>query len=239
MGRAISFVLLVGVVVIVLLVVGTYTFLPPLLEGYAARNLQERLGLAETPGVELTSDPPPLVLLGQFSDARVVLPPTATGNVRPDEVAIDLDPFDVDVWGSVSSGGLRTETPVAGDLRVELSEAEVNRIATSGVSEFPVTGVDLMEGSVLVGSEVSVFGFPVPVGVGGGVEVRDGSLVFLPSRVEAFGATVPEDVAAELLEGTDFVYPLGEQYGGAVVTGAELREDRAVLVGELGELPVG
>lgn len=235
MRRVIGFVL----IVIVLLVIGTYTFLPPLLEGYVARNLQDRLGLAETPGVELTSDPPPRMLLGQFSGGRVILPPTATGNVRPDEVTIDLDPFDVDVRGSVSNGGLQTGTPITGDLRVELSEAEVNRIATSGISDFPVTGVDLREGSVLVGSEVSLLGFPVPVGVEGGVEVRDGSLVFLPRRVEAFGATVPEDVAAGLLEGTDFVYPLGEQYGGAVVTGAELREDRAVLVGELDELPVG
>ena len=52
-------------------------------------------------------------------------------------------------------------------------------------------------------------------------------------------STVPEDVAAHLLEGTSFVYPLGEQYGRSVVTSAELREDRVVLFGELGELPVG
>lgn len=221
------------------LIIGTYIFLPPILEGYVARNLQDQLGLAETPGVNLTSDPPPRMLLGEFADGRVVLPPGVTGNLRPDEVAIDLDPFHVDIPGSISSGGLRTETPLTGDLRVELSEAEVNRIATSQVISFPITGVDLREGSVLVNSEVSVLGFPIPVGVEGGVKVEDGSLVFLPSRVEAFGATVPEDVAAQLLEGTSFVYPLGEQYGGSVVTGAELREDQVVLIGELGELPVG
>ena len=225
--------LLVGAV----LVIGAYTFLPPLLEGYVARNLQDRLGLAEAPEVDLTSDPPPRLLLGEFSDGRVVLPSVSADGVRPDEVAIDLEPFDIDVPGSVG-GGLRTESPLTGGLRVELSEAEVNRIATSQVSSFPVTGVDLREGSVLVGSEASVLGFSVPVAVEGGVEVQGGSLVFVPNRVEAFGATVPEDVAAELLEGTSFVYPLGEQYGGSVVTGAELREDRVVLTGELGELPV-
>lgn len=227
--------LLVGAI----LLLGTYTFLPPILEGYVARSLQDRLGLAETPGVGLTSDPPPRMLLGEFSDGRVVLPPYETGNVRPDEVAIDLDPFDVDVPGSISSGGLRTEAPLTGDLRVELSEAEVNRIAASQVTSFPITGVDLREESVLVGSEVSVLGFPIPVGVEGGVEVEGGSLVFVPSRVEAFGATVPEDVTAQLLEGTSFVYPLGEQYGGGVVTSTELRENRVVLFEELGELPVG
>lgn len=227
--------LLVGAV----LVVGTYTFLPPLVEGFVARDLRDSLGLAETPEVDLTSDPAPRMLFGEFSDGSVVLPPAVAGNVRPDEVAIDLDPFDVDVSGSVSGGGLRTEAPLTGDLRVELSEAEVNRIAASEVASFPITGVDLREGSVLVGSEVSIFGFPIPVGVEGGVEVQGGSLVFVPSRIEAFGATVPEDVSAELLKGTSFVYPLGEQFGGSVLTGAELREDRVVLTGELGALPVG
>ena len=231
--------LLAGAVLVVLLIVGAYTFLPPIVEGYVARSLEERLGLAEAPGVELTSDPPPRMLLGEFSDGRVALPPKAAGNVRPDAVTIDLDPFDVDIPASVSGGGLRTESPLTGDLRVELSEAEVNRIASSEVTSFPITGVDLREGSALVGSEVSVFGFPVPVGVEGGVEVRDGSLVFVPGRVEAFGVALPEDVSAELLQGTSFVYPLGEQFGGSVVTGVELWEDRAVLLGEIGELPVG
>ena len=230
-----GFALLVGAV----LVVGTYTVLPPLVEGYVARNLQESLGLPETPEVDLTSDPAPLMLLGEFADGRVSLPPSVAGNVRPEEVAIDLDPFDVDVTASVSDGALRTEAQVTGGLRVELSEAEVNRIATSQVSSFPITGVDLRQGSVFVGSEVDVFGFPVPVGVEGGVEVADGSLIFVPGRVEAFGTTVPEDVSAALLEGTSFVYPLGEQFGGSVITGAELLEDRVVLTGELGELPVG
>ncbi|WP_166396408.1 LmeA family phospholipid-binding protein [Rubrobacter marinus] len=227
--------LLVGAV----LVVGTYTVLPPLVEGYVARNVQDRLGLAETPEVDLTSEPAPFMLLGEFSDGRVSLPPSVAGNVSPEEVAIDLDPFDVDVTGSVRGGALRTEAPVTGGLRVELSEAEVNRIATSQVSSFPVTGVDLREGSALVGSEVAVLGFPVPVGVEGGVEVQDGALVFVPSRVEAFGTTLPEDLTGQLLEGTSFTYALGEQYGGSVVTGAELLEDRVVLTGELGELPVG
>lgn len=227
--------LLVGVV----LVVGTYTFIPPLLEGYVARNVQDRLGLAETPEVALTSDPAPLMLLGRFSDGRVVLPPGSAGNVRPEEVAMDLDPFNVNLRESVSSGGLRTEAPVSGDLRVELSEAEVSRIAGSEVTSFPITSVDLREGSVLVNSEVSFLGVPLPVGVEGGVGVRGGSLVFVPSGVEAFGATVPEDIAAQLLGGTSFVYPLGEQFGGSVVTGAEVREDRVVLMGELGAVPVG
>lgn len=229
--------LLVVAVLAVLLVVGTYTFLPPLIEGYVARDLQSRLGLAETPEVELTSDPAPRMLLGQFSDGRVVLPPSETSNVRPDEVAIDLDSFDVDVSESISSGGFRTEAPLTGDLQVELSEAEVNRIASSQVTSYPITGVDLREGSALVGSEVSILGFPVPVGAEGGVEVQDNSLVFLPTRVEAFGSTVPQGVSDELLEGASFVYPLGEQFGGSTVTGAELREDRVVLTGEL-EAPV-
>ena len=232
---------LIGLVllVVIVLIIGTYTFIPALLEGYVARAVQDQMGLAETPEVDLTSDPAPLILLGRFSDGRVVLPSSVAGNVRPDEVAIDLDPFDVDVRESISTRGLVTEAPVTGDLRLELSEAEVNRIASSQVTSFPITGVDLREGSVLVNSEVYVLGVPLPVGVEGGVEVQGGSLVFLPSGVEAFGATVPEGIAAELLGGTSFVYPLGEQFGGSVLTGVALREDRVVLAGELGTLPVG
>ena len=179
------------------------------------------------------------MLLGQFSDGRVVLPSSVAGNVRPDEVAIDLDPFDVNVGESISSGRLRTQAPVTGNLRLELSEAEVNRIASSQVTSFPITGVDLREGSVLVNSEVYILGVPLPVGVEGGVEVQDGALVYLPSGVEAFGATVPEGLAAELLGGTSFVYPLGEQFGGSVLTGVASQGDRIVLTGELGTLPVG
>ncbi len=227
--------MLVGAV----LVVGAYTFLPPLLEGYVARSVQDRLGLAETPEVELTSDPAPRMLLGEFSDGRVVLPPVEAGNVRPDEIAIDLDSFNVDILGSVSSGGLQTEAPLTGDLRVELSEAEVNRIAASQLTSFPITGVDLREGSVLVRSETSAFGVLVPVGVEGGVEVQGGALVFMPSRAEAFGMTLPERLTGKLREGTSFVYPVGEQFGGSVVTGAEVQEDRIVLKGELGTLPIG
>lgn len=235
LGRTLGLVLLVGAV----LVVGTYIFLPFLLEGYVARNMQDKLGLAETPEVDLTSDPALRMLLGEFSGGRVELPSITTGNVHPDKVAIDLDPFDVDLSGSISSGGLLTKAPVTGHLRVELSEAEVNRIAASKVTSFPITGVDLRRGSVLVHSKASVFGLSVPVGVEGGIEVRGGALAFLPVRVEAFGMTLPEDLAAQLLGDTSFVYPLGEQFGGSAITGAELQEDRIVLTGELGELPVG
>lgn len=233
-GRTVVYLLLAGV-----LLVGAYAVVPAILEGYVARDVQGRLGLSETPEVDLTSDPAPLMFLGQFSGGRVVLPAARAGNVRPDEVAIDLDPFDVDVLGSLSSGTLRTEEPITGDLRVELSEAEVNRIASSRVTAFSITGVDLREGSVLVRSEASAFGVSVPVGIEGRVEARDGSLVFLPYRAQALGTTLPEELSGPLLDGTSFVYPLGEQFGGSMVTGVELRENQAILTGELGELPVG
>jgi hypothetical protein len=49
--------------------IGTYTFLPPLIEGAVARSVQDRLGLEETPGVELERGPPPEMLAGRFSGA--------------------------------------------------------------------------------------------------------------------------------------------------------------------------
>ena len=43
-----------------------YFVLPTVLEGYVARDVQERLGLAEEPGVELDSNPQWEMLLGEF-----------------------------------------------------------------------------------------------------------------------------------------------------------------------------
>jgi hypothetical protein len=78
--------------------------LPSLLEGLVARNLQDGLGLAEAPEVNLVSDPAPSVLWGRFEEGEITLTNPEFGGVRPDEVMIDLEPFDIDVRGSVASG---------------------------------------------------------------------------------------------------------------------------------------
>jgi hypothetical protein len=53
---------------------------------------------------------------------RITLASPDFDDVRPDEVTADLDPFDLDVLGSLNRGWVKTEEPLLGNLRVELSE---------------------------------------------------------------------------------------------------------------------
>lgn len=221
-------------------VVGTYTFLPPFFERAVAQDVQDRLGLRDSPEVDLTSDPPPRMLRGTFSGGSVEIPGVSLGGVRPENVAVDLDPFGVDAIRSVRGGRMVAETTITGDLRVELSEREVSRVVQENATEFPVTGVQLSGGRALVESEAQVFGIRVPVGVEGEPVVRDGSLVFEPREVIAAGNPVPENLAAGFLEGRNFSYPLDDNLprgldGG--ITGARIEGETLVLSGSV-DLPV-
>lgn len=221
-------------------VIGTYTLVPLLLEGLVARNLRDGLGLAEAPEVKLVSDPAPNVLLGEFEEGEVTLTNTELGGVRPDEVTVDLDPFDLDVPGSVASGSIESEGPLSGALRAELSEEEVARLVNSSDTlTTPVSGVRFEEGYLVVGFEVEALGARVPAGVEGEVVLRDGGeLSFEPGRLEVLGEPLPERLTGKLLEGVDFAYPVELPFEGEV-SGVEVREDRLVLTGEARNLPVG
>ena len=205
-----------------------------------ARNLQDGLGLAEAPEVNLVSDPAPNMLLGRFEEGEVTLTNPELGGVRPDEVALDLEPFDLDMPGSVASGRIESEGPLSGALRAELSEEEVARLVNSSDTlTTPVSGARLEEGYLVVGFEVEALGGRVPVGVEGEVVLRDvGELGFEASRLEVLGEPLPERLTRRLLEGVDFAYPVELPFEGEV-SGVEVREDRLVLTGEARDLPVG
>ena len=236
MFRALLALLAAALLLCAVALISTYTFLPPLLENLAARDLQDRLGLSERPEVDLTSDPPPNVLLGRFEEGRVTITNLELGGVRPDKATVDLGPFDLDVLRSLVSGRIRGEGPLSGALRVELSEEEVARLASAGAPGVRITGVELREEYLTVGSEVEVLGARVPVRVEGGFDLRDGKLRFEPSRLEALGASVPRQFTQDLLRGTSFAYPVELPFG--EVSGVELREDRLVLTGEVENLSV-
>jgi hypothetical protein len=145
-------------------VVGAFAFLTPLLESYVSRSIQEEIGLAEAPEVDLRSEPSPDALSKRFEDGRVTLTdPELADGVRPEEVTVDLAPFDLDVIGSVAGGRARTEGPLSGTLRAELPEEEVAKIVSSATAA-PVTDVELEEGYLIVGSEVEILGARFPVG---------------------------------------------------------------------------
>jgi hypothetical protein len=169
-------------------VIGIYTLLPYLLEGLVARNLRDGLGLAEAPEVNLVSDPAPSVLLGRFEEGEISLTNSELGGVRPDEVKIYLEPLDLDVPASVTSGRIESEGPLSGTLRAELSEGEVARLANASNNlAAPVRNLRLEEGYLVVGFEVEAPGARIPVGVEGEVALRDGELLFEPRRLEVLG----------------------------------------------------
>jgi hypothetical protein len=233
-----GFLLTLLVLAVLVLLIVPYFVLPPVLENLVARNVQDRLGLAERPGVELDSDPQWEMLLGEFSSGNVSVGQTDLGGVRAEDVSMDLDPFSVDVGESVQSRTAVVRRPVSGQVRLTVSEDEVSRLAGQN-AEVPVNGVELKRSGVTVESEASVLGTTFPVAVDGGVVVEGDALVFQPETVRAAGMTVPGYLADSLLAGTAFRYPVeGLPYGGTL-TGAETREGAVVLTGRVSGVELG
>jgi hypothetical protein len=230
--------LIILVVLAALALVLPYFVLPPVLENLVARNVQDRLGLAERPGVELDSDPQWEMLLGEFSSGNVSVGQADLGGVRAEDVSMDLDPFSVAVGESVQSRTAVTRRPVSGQVRLSVSEDEVSRLAGQD-AEVPVNGVELRRDGVTVESEATVLGMTFPVAVEGGVGVQGNALVFEPGTVRAAGMTVPADLADSLLAGTAFRYAVeGLPYGGRL-TGAETVEGAVVLTGRVSGVELG
>ena len=220
-------------------ILGAYTFLPPLIDGLVARSLQDGLGLVDAPRVDLESDPAPGVILGEFQGGEVTLADPDLGGVRPDEVSVNLDPFDLDVPGSVANGRIESKGPLSGTFRAELSEEEVARITTSSnTAVTPVKSVRLGEGYAVLGSEAEVWGTRVPIDVEGDVDLGDGELRFVPERLELLGAPLPGRLSRELLGGMSFSYPIVLPFDGEVTT-LEVHEGRLVIGGEARDLPLG
>jgi hypothetical protein len=220
--------------------IGSYTFLPPSLGAMVGRGVQRDVGLADTPNVELKSQPPPNMLAGKFSQGRIDMGEfDLGGGVRLNRVTIDLDPFDVDVIGSVTSGALKSEKPLSGDMRAELSEKAVTDIARSRIKQFPVKGVDLEKDSVRVSSQIELLGLAVPVSVEGGLKARDNALTFEPRSERAFGVPIPKGITDSLLAGTDFTYPLDGLPYDTQITGVELQKDRMILTGKAKRISLG
>lgn len=240
MLRALAAIAVLVLAAAAVLIVGTYTFLPPMVEGVAAREIGQRLDLETDPKVDLSSDPPPSMLAGRFSGGSVVLGDLDLDGVRAEGVSVDLDPFRVDVPASLRAGALKREEPLSGALEAEIPEAEVARLVRErSEAEVPVSDVRVEPGAVSVGSEVSVLGTSVPASARGPVSLRGGELVFEPREVEALGLTVPQDLADQFLSEVDFSYPLGDLPYGAEVTDIRAERGRLVLSGRAERIPVG
>jgi hypothetical protein len=220
--------------------VGVYALLPPLLEGLVARNLQDGFGLVEKPEVDLTSDPAPKVLLGKFEEGEITLANTELGGVRPNEVKIFLEPFDLDLPASVASGSIKSEVPLFGMLRAELSEREVATLAAfSETPAAPVREVRLEDGYIVVEFGVEVLGTRVPVNVEGDAVLRDGGkLGFEAARWEVLGEPLPEGPTQRLLEEVNFAYSIELPFEGEL-SKVDAHKDRLVLTGGVRNLSAG
>jgi hypothetical protein len=228
----------VVVPLVVVFLVGPYTFLPSLVEYAVARDLKARLGAEKPPDVKLKSDPPLRMLAGEFSGGRIIMKNTELGNVNAERARIDLDPFDVNLWATMKSGRVVDREPLSGDLRVDLPEAEVSRLAKAG-SAIPIEGVDVGEDGIVIRSEVSALGTEFPASVEGEPSVRDGELIFEPQTLTAAGVRVPDELAEKLLAGTSFEYPLDRLPYRTRVTGVQTEGGRLVLSGRVPSIPLG
>ncbi|MDQ3497556.1 MAG: DUF2993 domain-containing protein [Actinomycetota bacterium] len=224
--------------VLVIFLIGPYTFLPSLLEYAVARDVKARLGAEKQPDVELESDPPLRMLAGEFSGGRIVMKNSDLGNVTAKKTHIDLEPFDVNVWATIREGRVVAREPLSGDLRVDVTEAEVSRLVKAG-SEIPIMGVDVQDDGVVVHTEVSALGTRFPVSVEGDPILRDGRLIFEPQGLTAAGIQVPDDLAAKLLAGTSFEYPLDRLPYQTRMTGVEAEDGQIVLSGRVPSIPLG
>ena len=233
-----SVVAAVLVPVLVVFLVGPYTFLPSLLEYGVARDVKARLGTEKQPDVTLKSDPPLSMLAGAFSDGRIVMKNTYLGNIKAKKARIDLDPFDINVWATIRKGHVVDREPLSGDVRVDVPEREVSRLAKAG-SEIPIKDVDVQEDGVVVGSEVSVLGTRFPASVEGDPGLRDGELIFEPQGLTAAGVRVPDELADRLLAGTSFEYPLDRLPYQTTITSVEAEEGQIILSGRVPSVPLG
>lgn len=219
--------------------IGSYTFLPSVVEGLFGRAIQNRLELGTVPRVELNSEPPPSILAGRFESGRVVLENADFEGVRPKRTIIDADPFNLNVLSSISDGTFQTGRPLSGRLRMELSEGEVTRLANADNQGIVVAGVRLEPGEMVVNVETTVMGITVPVSVAGALELVGETLVFEPRRISAFGTPLPGELSDRLVSGAGFEYPLEDLPYDIDVSDVRVEEGKVVIEGRIGRIPVG
>jgi hypothetical protein len=132
----------------VLVALAPYTVLPGLLESLVARTIQDRVGLARPPEVELGSSPPPMMYAGSFSEARISVKGYELGGVPTRSVALELDPFDLNLIESMTNRTVSTEQPLSGRLQIKLAKATSLRLSQAGIPS-PPQNVELSQDQIL------------------------------------------------------------------------------------------
>ena len=229
-----------GVLVLaaVVLVIGSYTFLPPFVERQFESDIQDRLSLNETPKVKLNSDPPLNILAGRFESGKIVLKDLDFEGIRPDRVVVDLDPFNIDLLGSVRAGAIESEKPLAGEVSMDLSEQELVRLANEGNRGPTVQNVSLEPGRMTVDVQAQVIGVNVPASVTGALKLRARALAFEPRRISAFGVPLPKSLSDQLVSQAGFEYPLKDLPYGTNISDIRVEQGKVVVEGRIENIPL-
>ena len=143
---------------VVFVVLAPYTILPPLLESLVARTVQDKVGLANPPAVELASDPPLGMYTGNFSEARISVRGYEIGGLKTEYVALELNPFNLNLLQSATTGTLSTTQPLSGRLQVKLTKATDLRFAQVGIQP-PPQSIELGQDQIL-----SILSGQIPMG---------------------------------------------------------------------------
>jgi hypothetical protein len=149
---------LFALLVVVFVVLAPYTILPPLLESLVARTVQDKVGLANPPVVELASDPPLGMYAGSFSEARISVRGYEIGGLKTEYVALELNPFNLNLLQSATTGTVSTTQPLSGSLHVKLSDATALRLSQVGIQP-PPQSIELSQDQIL-----SILSGQIPMG---------------------------------------------------------------------------
>lgn len=226
------------ILVVVVMVIGSYTFLPPFVERQFESDIQDRLSLDETPEVELNSEPPLNILAGKFNSGKIVIRGLDLEGIRPERVVVDLDPFNLDLLGSVKAGALKSEEPLAGEVTMNLSEGELTRLANTGNRGPTVQDVSLEPGRMTVDVQAQVIGVNVPVSVTGTLKLRARTLEYEPERISAFGVRLPQSLSDQLVSQSGFEYPLEDLPYGTDISDIRVEEGKVVVEGRIEDIPL-
>ena len=88
--------------------------------------------LDKAPQMTLNSEPPLNILAGKFDSGRIVLEGLSFEGIRPDRTVVSLDPFDLNLLGSVRAGEFESKKPLSGEVKMDLPERELVRLANTG-----------------------------------------------------------------------------------------------------------
>ena len=149
---------LLALLVLTLLALAPYTILPPLLESMVARTLQDQVGLARPPEVEIGSDPPPTMYLGSFSTARISVRGYEISGLETEYVALELDPFNLNLLQSATTRTVSTAQPLSGSLQIKLSDESALRLSQLGLA-VPQQKIELTQEQIL-----SILSGQIPMG---------------------------------------------------------------------------